>query len=185
VRPELDLGGYSKIVIEPVAVALAADSTGQAVDPAELSNLARYFRDALVLAVQERYPVVEESGPEVLRLRAAITDVVPTRPVLNTAGTLVVPARVASAGKRAITGTHLFVGEVAIEAELLDSARGTRLIALVDRKAGDKLGLKRGATTWGHVAKAFREWAVAFRVRLDRERALARRRRAAEEDVDP
>ncbi len=51
---------------------------------------------------------------------------------------------------------------------------------MVDRKAGGKR-LKGGNTSWGHVAKAFREWAVAFRVRLDTEHARARARARAPE----
>ncbi len=168
VKPGLDLARYHKAIIDPVAVALSAESAGQAVNPAELMALSDYMHDALVIALRGAYPVVEEPGEDVLRVRVALTDVIPTKPVRNTIGTLLVPARVVSAAKRAITGTDLFVGQVAIEAEVLDSQTGVRLMALVDRKAGDKFSLKRGTTTWGHVTKAFREWAVGFRRTMDR-----------------
>jgi hypothetical protein len=76
-----------------------------------------------------------------------------------------------------VTGTDLFVGQVSIEAEALDSETGTRLLAVVDRKAGNGLVLKDANTTWGHVQRAFREWAVRFRLTLDRaHRAAARAR---------
>ncbi len=168
IKPDLELGRYNRVIIEPVAVALSADAADRAVNPAELMALSGYLHDALMIAMRGAYPVVEEPGEDVLRLRVAITDVIPTKPVRNTVGTLFVPARLASAAKRKITGTDLFVGEVAIEAEVVDSQTNERLMALVDRKAGDKFGLKAGMTTWGHVTKAFREWAVAFRLRMDR-----------------
>ena len=170
-KPDLDLARYRRVIIDPVVVELRDEGAGEAVDAAQLVALANYLRDALLIALRGAYPVVEEPGPDVLRLRVGLVDVVPTKPVLNTIGTLAIPARAASAAKRAITGTDLFVGEVAIEAEVLDSQTGERLLGLVDRKAGDKFGLREGSTTWGHVAQAFREWAVGFRLTLDRANA--------------
>jgi hypothetical protein len=184
VVPDLDLSPYRRVIIDPVVVLLDAEAASQPVNPKELVALADYLRQALILAVRDAYPVVEEPAPDVLRLRVAITDVVPTKPKRNAAGTLVLPVRAVSAANKAITGTHLYVGEVAIEAELLDSVSGRRLIAVVDRKAGGKR-LKGGNTSWGHVAKAFREWAVAFRLRLDVEQARARARARETEQRAP
>ncbi len=166
--PGLELSRYRNVIVDPVEVALDPEAAGQAVDPVDLGRLANYLRTALVVALRSAYPVVEEPGPDVLRLRVAITDVIPTRPAMNTVGTLLIPARIVSAAKRAITGTDLFVGEAEIEAEVLDSRSSERLMAVVDRKAGHKFELKRGATTWGHVEQAFREWAIQFRATMDR-----------------
>ncbi len=107
-----------------------------------------------------------EPGPGVMVVRAAITDVVPTRPLLNLA-TSVPPARGASMAKRVITGTHLFVGRVSIEAEVLDSVTGERLVAYVDRAAGGKMNPVRGLTTWGQVKAALDDWAAKLRQGLD------------------
>ncbi len=166
-KPELDLARYHRVIVDPVVVSMSADSAGKAIDPADLMTLSNYLQTALVVALRDTYPVIEEPAEYALRLRVAITDVVATRPALNTIGTLFVPARAASAAKRVITGTDLFVGEVAIEAEAVDSLTGERLMARVDRKAGDKFTLKEGATSWGHVEKAFRDWAISFRRNLD------------------
>ena len=166
-RPDLDLSRYHRVIVDRVVVVLAAEESGRAVDPENLMRLTRYLRTALVVALRDAYPIVEEPGDDVLRIRAAITDVIATRPALNTMGTLFLPATAVSAAKRAITGTHLFVGQVAIEAEALDSRTGVRLMARVDRKAGERFALRKGATTWGHVEKAFREWAIGFRMTMD------------------
>lgn len=168
-KPGLDLTRYDRVLFDPVQIALAPEAAGRSVDPAQLAALAKYFEDALKIAVRNAYPIAEEPGEDVLRLRAALVDVIPTRPALNTVGTLALPVRAASAAKRAITGTDLFVGQVALEAELLDSLTNERLLAIVDRKAGTNFQLKKGTTTWGHVAQALREWAVQFRTRMDRE----------------
>lgn len=168
-KPGVSLRRYERVLLEPVYVALTPEAARRPVNPGELAALANYLHDALVVAVRDAYPLVDDPAPDVLRLRVLITDVVPTKPVLNTAGNVLLPLRAASAAKRGVTGTDLFVGQVAIEAELLDSVSGERLIAIVDRKVGTKFQLSEGTTTWGHVAKAFREWAVQFRLRMDRE----------------
>jgi len=168
-RPGRSLAEFDAVMIEPVQIALAPESAGNAVDPQELARLAKYLHDALVLAMRGAYPVVDAGGPRVLRVRVALTDVIATRPVLSTTGTLALPVRVVSAGKRVISGTDLFVGEVEVEAELVDSQSGERVLGVVDRKAGDNFSLRRGTTPWGHVEKAFREWAVAFRRIMDEE----------------
>jgi hypothetical protein len=166
VRSDVDLRRFDRLIIEPVEVVLSEDSLGSPIDPAELAELARYLYTALQVSLRDVYTLVEEPGPTTLRLRAGITDVVATRPGWNTAGTLFVPLRAASAVKRVITGTDLFVGQAAIEAELVDSVSGQRLRAVVDRKAGDKFTLREGTTPWGHVEKAFRQWAFEFRTQL-------------------
>jgi hypothetical protein len=166
-KTDLDLAQYEAFILDTVIIDLRPDSDGQHVEASELIKLSRYLHAALQIALREAYPVVAEPGAGVARLRVAITDVEATRPAANTAGTLLVPLRVVSASKRAVSGTDLFVGSVAIEAELVDSLSGERLIAVVDRKAGDKFHLKEGATTWGAVERAFREWAVGFRRTLD------------------
>jgi hypothetical protein len=161
-KPDLDLARYKQVMVDPAEIALSPEAAGRRVKPEDLARLARYMSDAMTIALRRVYPIVEQPGLDVLRLRIAITEVIPTRPVLTTAENLLLPARAASI----IRGTNLFVGQVAIEAEAVDSVSGDRLVALVDRKMGDR-SLKRGATTWGHVEKAFREWAVGFRLALD------------------
>ena len=167
---ERPLAPYRAILLEPVSIWTKADAEYRGVDPEELAELGRYFREAALEALGgSDYSIVEEPGPGVLRVRAAITDVVPTRPLLNTA-TMAGPGRAVSTATRVITGTHLFVGEVSIEAEILDSQSGERLVAIVDRSAGSKFNPIAGATTWGNAKRALQSWAQQFRERLDASR---------------
>ena len=94
--------------------------------------------------MRDRYPVIREPAADALRLRTAITDVMPTEAALNTLSQIV-PGRPISAAKAAITGSDLFVGQVQIEAEITDSRSGQRLLALVDRAAGGRFELQDGA----------------------------------------
>ena len=166
IRPDLDLAPYRRVIIDPVAVRIAPHADREDVDPRDLARLALYFHTALEVAVRDRYPVIQEPAADALRLRTAITDVMPTEAALNTLSQIV-PGRPISAAKAAITGSDLFVGQVQIEAEITDSRSGERLLALVDRAAGGRFELQDGASTWGQVEKAFREWALRFRALLD------------------
>jgi len=44
-----------------------------------------YFHDAIVNALGDAYPVVETPGPDVLRVRIALTDLVSTKPEITVA----------------------------------------------------------------------------------------------------
>jgi hypothetical protein len=119
----------------------------KAIHPDELQKLAEYFREAVVTELADSYPVTKESGPDVLRVRTAITDVVPANPALNVATTLV-------------AFVPLGLGGAVIEAEFIDSVSGERLAAMVERKKGSPTDLKGGFTERGHARTAFREWSV-------------------------
>lgn len=145
-RPGSSLADYDKLIIPPVRVVLQKD---RGVLPEDLDLLANYLHSALLIAMRGAHPVVEEPGPGVLRVRVAITDLVPAQ----------------SAGK--VGGERLFIGQVQIEAETLDSVTSERQMAIVDRKVvGQRLA--EGSTEFGTATQAFREWAVGFRLVFDR-----------------
>lgn len=145
-RPGSTLADYDKLIIPSVRVVLQKD---RGVPQRDLELLANYLHSALLIAMRGAHPVVEEPGPGVLRVRVAITDLVPAQ----------------SAGK--VGGKRLFIGQVQIEAETLDSVSSERQMAIVDRKViGKKLA--SGSTEFGTATQAFREWAVGFRLVFDR-----------------
>jgi hypothetical protein len=111
----------------------------------------------VVAELADSHPVTNESGPDVLRVRAAITDVVPAKPALKVATTLV-------------AFVPLDLGGAAIEAEFIDSLSGERLAAMVERKKGSPTDLKGGYTELGHANIALREWAVELKQALKRQR---------------
>ncbi len=146
-RPGFDWQRYRRVQLDPVLIYYHPRAGSKAIQPDELKKLAEYFREASVTELADSYPVTNESGPDVLRIRAAITDVVPANPALNVATTL-------------IAFVPLDLGGAAIEAEFIDSVSGGRLAAMVERKKGSPTNLKGGFTELGHARTAFREWAV-------------------------
>ena len=94
----VDFTKYSKLLIDRIKVWYKDDSDYKGIDPDDLKALTDYFHQAIVKAVGDDYEIVTEPGPDVLRVRIAVTDLVPNKPAASVV-TLAVPfAWVADAG---------------------------------------------------------------------------------------
>ena len=164
VKEGVDFKKYKKVMMDQVLFYLDEDAEDKGIDPNEMKELADKFHKAVVEALGDAYPIVAESGPDVLRVRIAITDLQSNKPVLSGI-TSILPAGIAiSIVKKGVTGKHTGIGEVSMEVELLDSETNERLAAMVDRRAGGKL---KGVKKWGSAEQAFDHWAKQLRKRLD------------------
>jgi hypothetical protein len=163
VNPHADFRKYTKILIEPVTIWDDAQTATIPRDEAQL--LADDLDDALRFALRRDFALVDRAGPDVLRLRAAITEA---------EGSWHVEDRVASHYDRELRATmpsepssetRDFVGRAGVEGEVLDSVTGERLLAAVDRRAGAHT-LQFKKNSWQDVKDAFAYWAERLRVRL-------------------
>lgn len=166
------LKNFSKFILEPVTVYLLPEAQQRGIDPEQLAKLAQYFTDAITDELSEsgRYELVTQSGPGVLVLRVAITNLEPTGGKTNAAvqGAAVAASTVVAPGV-GLLAPRLSVGKVAIEGELDDSVSGERMVAFMTSKSGRRFfsGL-RAYKKWGDIEAAFRSWAKNFRERLDK-----------------
>jgi len=164
---DADLSKYQKVILDPVQL-WAAD-----IENSALGNLSRedqqllvnYLYIALRDALMRDYTIVDVQGPDVMRIRCAITEAKATRPVGDLISTVTPAGLGISYAKRIVTGTHSAVGVVSVEGELLDSVSGRRLAAVVDRRAGTKSVLGK-PTRWGDVQDAFSFWARRMQTNL-------------------
>jgi hypothetical protein len=163
-KPGLSLAGYSHIMFDEPEF-LLSEETRQKTDDEDL---------AAVLAIAEKsmegfrgvVQVAEEPGPGVLRVRWAITDLKPASKGNIVTG-LIPQARMVSTVLGKGTDTHLFVGKIGIEAEVVDSVSGERLIAGVDTRVGAN-AIRNVGSTWGDVEDAFKFWTKRFAGNLSR-----------------
>ena len=163
----VDFKAYDKVMMDHVVFYFSKDAKYRGIHSQELKEMADAFHKAMADALEGAYPLVDEPGPGVLRIRCAITDVKASRPLLNTI-TAVTPIGLGiSTVKKGITGTHTFVGEASMEAELLDSQTNEQVAAVIDRKAAGKAKVIKGMTKWGHAKDAFNFWAKRLRKWLD------------------
>jgi hypothetical protein len=167
VKDGVDWNSYTAVMIDPVTVWYDSDADYQGIHPRDLVRLGDYFEQAMLKNLQDGYKIVARPGPGVLRIRAAITDVVPSNPTMDTVTGILPQARAVSAVARVTTGSDLYVGQAAAEAELLDSQTGERLAAAVDRKAGTKGLIEIEKDPLKDAKNAIDWWAKRVRERLD------------------
>ncbi len=179
--PQVDAAKYDKLMIDRIKVYLKADAQSKEIDPAELKELTDYFHQAIVKAVEGAYPVVREPGPDVLRLRIAVTDLVPNKPEASVVSLVVPYLWVAEAGSGAAEGkpgTTPFIGEATVEMEALDSESNKQVAAYIETKMGKKYNWTHGVSTaakdymkaystWAYTKQAMDYWAELIRKRLD------------------
>lgn len=179
--PAADFGKYNKLLVDRIKIWFKDDSEYKGIDPEELKELTDYFYKAIEKAVGDAYPMVAEPGPDVLRLRIAVTDIVPNKPEASVT-TLVVPFLwVGEAGAGAVTkevGATPFTGEASVEFEALDSVSSNQLAAYIETRLGKKYDWEKGVTAgvsgyikayskWEYTKLAMDYWAGLIRARLD------------------
>ena len=166
-NPNAGFNKYQKVILDPVQI-WAADAETSALSKLSREDqqlLVNYLYVALHDVLQRDYTIVNEPGPDVMRVRCAITEAKANRPVADLISTVTPYGLGISYAKRLLVGTHSAVGIVSVEGELLDSVTGERLAAVVDRRAGTK-SLAGKPTRWGDVQDAFSFWARRMQTNL-------------------
>ncbi|MDD5677948.1 MAG: DUF3313 domain-containing protein [Kiritimatiellae bacterium] len=189
IKPGFSLKNYDKILLDNIIVWYRDKSDYKGVDASRLKILTDYFHAAITHALGADYPVVTEPGPGVLRIRVAITEMVPTKPSMSVVVLVLPYATIADLAASMTTqggfGSSPYVGDAAIESEFLDSVTSERVVAYVDRRIGKKYDydFHRGPvkfvsqaavsyveayTFWSYTKEAFDYWARELRTRLDK-----------------
>jgi hypothetical protein len=114
------------------------------------------------------YEFTDKPGPDVLRVRMAVTELVPTSSVTGTVTTIIPIGLALSSIKKVATGSHIGMGEVTFEGEMIDSQSGKTLGAVVDSQTGTKYKIAKSVSKWGHAIDIFNLWGQTFRTRLDK-----------------
>jgi hypothetical protein len=164
VDPAARFSSYKKVKIEPVTIWRSAETND--IPAHEARDLIDDLDDVLRMTLDDDYQLVDQAGPDVLRLRVAITEAEGSWRVIDgRLGDRLDPELQAATGKKPSDATRSFVGKAGIEAELLDGGSGKRVAAAIDRRVGART-LKPEANAWDDVEDAFRYWAERLRDRL-------------------
>ena len=157
-----NLRSYLAIIVDPVEIYVATNADEAKVNESSRAAVANYFNHALQKSVSDAFPIVEKSGPLVLRLRAALVGI--------DAGGAVSASDIPAEQKP--MANALNISKLRVEMELVDSETGLRIAAMVD-KANLGEGSEIGAENFSRVARfaaariAFDEWASRVRNFLD------------------
>jgi hypothetical protein len=165
VNPDVQWSSYKKVILEPIRVYAGKNSNLASADKEEREVLASYFGAALRKVLQKDYVLVTTPGPDVMTIRAAITDADSSMVMLNTVTTILPIGLAASSLKRVVTGSDSFVGEAQCEIEISDSRTDQRMAAAVDKRIGTK-ALRSKFGGWSDAKEAFDYWAEQLGERL-------------------
>jgi hypothetical protein len=89
-KPGVNFAKYNKLMIDSVVFYYAPDSDDKGIDGEQMKELTDAFNTELVNTLKDSYPIVAEPGPDVARLRIALTGVKKSKPVVS-AVTSIVP----------------------------------------------------------------------------------------------
>ena len=190
---DVDWKIYDKIFIDRIQVFVKEDSTDKAIDPTDLKMLIDYFYEALVRNIEPTTKIVDKTGPGVLVVKIAITDLMPTDYKMSLLGTLTPYAFVAEAASGPASGRPAgstpYLGECGIEAEFVDGSSGETIAEYTDTEIGKKYnvdtskdtadatqkwvnGYLDSFTSWNYAMAAFDQWAELLRIRFDEVRGI-------------
>ena len=158
-----NLRNYIAVIVDPVEIYLASDADGSKLPEKTRAAAANYFRAALTQAVFDAFPVVDQPGPLVLRVRAALIGV---------------DAGAATTSPQGEPEHAANISKVGVEMELLDSATGEQIAAMVDREPLGEGQIVAAAGIVRHdrsaeARAAFDEWAGRVRTFLNRAHELS------------
>jgi len=167
-NPNADWASYDKILFESVTIWHGEDSKLDDVPKNDLQHLANYLHTAIVTKLRTDYEIVKEPGPDVLRVRMAITDAEKSKDVLDVFLTMEQQDLHLPGDKVMTVDASSVAGRVEIEGEITDAKSGVMLAAAVDNRSGSKSDLK---VSWNDVEQAFQYWAERLNQRLRELRA--------------
>lgn len=163
-KPGVDFSKYKKFMVDSVVFFFADDSQYKGIDPVEMKGLADAFDKELVAALKDRYPIVAEPGPDVARVRFAITGFKQSRPVLSGITSIVPVGLAVSLVKKGATGGWTGSGATSAELMVLDTMTNDVIALAVDEKTA---GFTDRFSKWGSAEDAFKFWAGSLRTFMD------------------
>ncbi len=159
-RPGASLAGYQRLMLDPMEVSLdkswhpTRTGSTQKMNAREREKFRVYvagiIEQAFVkeIGTKGSYPVVTESGPDVLRVKASVVDVALNAPDTGN-----------------VSGSNTYVrhaGVMTLKAELYDSASGQVLARVADRREANDRGrihIANDSFNEGEVRIVATEWA--------------------------
>jgi hypothetical protein len=187
IAPNVSLAKYNKVLLDRILVRLDDSAEYKAVDPVAMAALVDYFRQSIAKALGTTYPLVDNPGPDVLRVRITLVDIVPNN-VAVTGTMTVVAGPILTVMVSEMTGEPKgaapYMGRTGVAAQFIDSLTGQVIAEYADTQFGQQYvldtskgasdlananvqGTEAGFSTWKYVQQAFDLWAKNLRARLD------------------
>jgi hypothetical protein len=164
-KPGVNFTKYNKVMLDSVIFYYADNSEDKGIDGNEMKDLSDSFNLAIVNAMKDKYPIVSEPAPDVLRLRVAITNIKKSRPVQSAISSVIPVGIGISILKKGATGAWSGSGSTSVEVMGLDSASNEVITAAYDEKSAE---FEDRFTRLGSAKEAFKYWSERIRIMMDR-----------------
>jgi len=124
IRDGVDWSVYDKILLHDISFFFAEDAEYKGFEANELAELSKAFQQSIVMNLSGPYEFTDTPGPGVIRMRVAVTNLVPSDSVTGTVTTVIPIGLGISALSKVFTGSHIGMGSAAFEGEMLDAQTG-------------------------------------------------------------
>jgi hypothetical protein len=170
-NPDLPLSKYDELFIDRITLWRDADDT-EAVESADFQRVADDLHAVASERIGESFTLAKAPGPGVAKLRLALVAIDDPNDQLDVYVTHGDPSAPPS-DEALPPGLREFGREAWVEAEMLDSATGDVVFAVVDR-AADVIPHARPIGTWRDLHDAFVAWADQAAGRIAEQRKAPR-----------
>jgi hypothetical protein len=162
-KPGVDFSKYKKLMVDSIIFYFGDDSE-KVIDPKEMNELADAFNQEMVTALKDKYPIVGEPGPGVVRIRIAITNFKASKPGVSAVTSILPIGLGVSLLKKGATGGWTGGGEVGAEFMGIDTETNEVVALAVD---GKQAAFEQRFSKEGVAKEAFKFWAERIRKFLD------------------
>jgi hypothetical protein len=157
----VDFKKYTKVMMDEVVFYFKSEADYKGIHPSEIHELSEVFHKTFVKNLGEL--LTDKPGPDVVRMRLAVTDLEPSSPVAGTMTTVIPVGLAVSLVKRGATGEYTGIGSASMEVEFLDSVTNERIAAGIDKAPGGKLDVGKLSAA----KSAFEFWAKRLRTFME------------------
>ena len=163
INPAAKWTEYSKIMIDPVTF-WGADSTQ--ISASDQQMLVNFFNQQLNAQLGQKFQIVTQPGPGVMKLDVALIEAEAATPVMRSISMIVPQAHMLSNLKYLATGSMPFIGAAEGAARITDSVSGKVLVLGADKRIGGGSITIGFQWEWGDAENAINHWAEMLATRL-------------------
>lgn len=167
-KPGVDFTKYNKAMLDS-AVFFLADDSYKGIDPQDMKERADALNKEVVAVFPNKSHFVGEPGPDVARIRFAITGLKQSNPGRSAVSTVLPVGLAMNLVKKGSGGSWTGSGATSMEVMVLDSMTNDVIAVAVDDRTA---GFTDRFSKWGSADEAYKFWAQKLKQFVDDTRAI-------------